>query len=97
MLKSIGMTKKQLLSMLTFEGVYYAVYTSIVSIVITLLVSYTVLKSLTKAMWFLSFELTLAPLLIACTLLVILTAIIPRWSYHTNHKKSIVEELKDGE
>ena len=97
MLKSIGMTKKQLLSMLTFEGIYYAIYTSVASLIITLLISYTALKNLTKAIWFLSFELTVAPLLIACTLLFILTALIPGWSYHTNNKNAIVEELKDSE
>lgn len=97
MLKSVGMTKKQLLSMLTFEGIYYAVYTSVVSLVITLIISYTALKSLTATMWFLSFKLTLVPLFIACTVLMILAALIPRWSYYTNTKQSIVEELKDGE
>ena len=97
MLKSIGMTKKQLLTMLTFEGIYYAIYTSIASLGITLLVSYTVLNSLTKGMWFLSFKPTLVPLAVACSLLFILTALIPLWSYHTNSKQSIVEELKDGE
>ncbi len=97
MLKSIGMTQKQLLTMLTFEGIYYAVYTSLASLGITLLVSYTVLKSLTKGMWFLSFKPTLAPLAVACSLLFILTGLIPLWSYHTNNKQSIVEQLKDGE
>ena len=47
MLESIGMTKRQIIKMLTLEGIYYAGFTMISSLLIGMLMSVTILRVLT--------------------------------------------------
>ena len=97
MLKSIGMTKKQLQKMLIFEGVYYALLTSGFSLVLGITVSFSLVKAIVKGLWFLSLDLTLLPIFLSCFILIIFAVLIPTIIYNANSNKSIVEQLRMAE
>ncbi|HKM02177.1 MAG TPA: ABC transporter permease [Sedimentibacter sp.] len=97
MIKSIGMTKKQLQKMLIFEGVYYALLTSGFSLFLGITVSFTIVKAIVKGMWFLSLDLTLLPIFLSCFILIIFAVLIPTIIYNANSNKSIVEQLRMAE
>lgn len=97
MLQSIGMTRKQLRSMLMFEGFYYVVGTSILSFFLAINLSILVVKPFCNMMWFFSYHFILWPLMTIQPLLLILGLIIPLVSYAATDKQSIVERLREVE
>ncbi len=97
MLQSIGMTKKQLRRMLMFEGIYYAIGTSVFSTVFGVLFSLLIVKSFCSLLWFFSYHFIIWPLLVLLPLLFALGAIIPLLSYTMTDKQSIVERLREAE
>lgn len=97
MLQSIGMTKKQLRSMLMCEGLYYALGTFAFSLVFGIIFSLLIVKSFCGLLWFVSYHFILWPLLIVLPFLLVLGAIIPLVSYAMTDKQSIVERLREAE
>ncbi|SFR75478.1 ABC transporter permease [Anaeromicropila populeti] len=97
MLRSIGMTVKQLKKMLVYEGIYYLAFTIMFSVSGVLVTSFTMIRPLADSLSFLIFKLTLAPVLLAVPVLAIITGIIPLVSYRSNVKKTVVELIRDGE
>ncbi|OOM14600.1 FtsX-like permease family protein [Clostridium saccharobutylicum] len=93
-LQSIGMTTKQLKNMLNFEGVFYAVSTILVSVIIGSIVSITIVSSISREIWFCKYEFTILPLLIIVPILLILGVIVPSISYKATSRKSVVERLR---
>lgn len=97
MLQSIGMTRKQLRSMLIFEGLYYALGTCALSLAFGTLFSLLVVKPLGSMLWFFSYRFVLWPLLIVLPFLLVIGAIIPLLSYILTDRQSIVEQLREAE
>ncbi|MGW8959353.1 ABC transporter permease [Paenibacillus sp. NPDC055715] len=97
MLQSIGMTKKQLRSMLAYEGLYYVVGTSLLSIVLAIIFSVSVAKPISETMWFFSYHFLIWPIIAILPVLVILGVSIPLMIYSLNNKQSIVEQLRQTE
>jgi len=97
MLQSIGMTKKQLRSMLVFEGLYYVLGTCAFSLVFGVVFSLLIVKSLCGLLWFFSYHFIMWPLLIVLPFLLVLGMIIPLLSYAMTDKQSIVERLREAE
>jgi putative ABC transport system permease protein len=94
MLQSIGMTRRQLRSMLCYEGVYYAVCTCIISFVFSTIFSIFIVRALFSQLWFFSYQFTIWPLLIVLPFLFILGFAIPLVSYAMTDRQSIVERLR---
>jgi len=94
-MQSIGMTDKQLRRMVIFEGLYYAVGTMIVSLVLGVIFSYTVIGGVVGSLWFFSYKFTVIPLLLAYPVLLVLSAIIPYVAFRSINKQSVVERLRD--
>ncbi|KEO77119.1 ABC transporter permease [Paenibacillus polymyxa] len=97
MLQSIGMTKKQLRSMLAFEGLYYTVCTSVFSILLAIMSSLFIVKPISSMIWFFSYHFVIWPVLVILPLLFALGVIIPLVIYFLNNKQSIVEQLRQAE
>ncbi len=97
MLQSIGMTRVQLRKMLIFEGLYYALATSVFSLVLATLFSLIVVKPLTGQLWFLSYDFLIWPLLCLLPVIIILGIVIPAICYAAANKQSVVERLRDSE
>ncbi|MBT2288437.1 FtsX-like permease family protein [Paenibacillus albidus] len=97
MLQSIGMTQKQLRSMLIYEGLYYVIGTSLFSILLGTTFSVAIVKPLCNMLWFLSYQFIIWPLLAVLPFLLILGVIIPLAAYSTANRQSIVERLREAE
>jgi putative ABC transport system permease protein len=95
MMEAIGMTRRQLVGMLTAEGLYYAALTLIFSLAAATLFSLTALRALGDGIWFVNYRFTLLPVLIVCPLLLLLGAWTPRIVYRLRKQESIVEEIRE--
>ncbi len=95
MMEAIGMTKGQLVGMLTAEGLYYSVFTILGSLMAAALFSLTVVRAIGGGIWFIHYRFTLLPVLAASPVLLLLGALIPRVVYRFRKKESIVEEIRE--
>lgn len=96
-LQSIGMTKKQLIQMLRLEGLYYALMTVLVSLLVGAIFSAVVVGGIVGTLWMFSYHFTLTPILIVCPILLALGVLIPVAAYHSAGRQSIVERLREVE
>ncbi len=96
MLQSIGMTGRQLKSMLSFEGLYYAVGTIITSTVLGVLFSVVVVKGISSGIWFFTYRFVIWPMLVIYPFLILLTVAIPALLYRQITKVSIMERLRQN-
>jgi putative ABC transport system permease protein len=94
-LKSIGMTGKQLVRMLMIEGSIYAGLTLILSAAISSLLNVTLIKSIGGGLWFFTARFTLLPIIIVTPILLLFSVAIPYFSYHVTNKQSIVDQLRE--
>lgn len=97
MLQSIGMTGKQLNLMLCCEGLYYAVFTMILSLILGVFVSVVIINGIAGNLWFFTYQLMLSPLLISYPALILLSLAIPFAAYRAANRQSIVERLREAE
>ena len=97
MLESIGMTKKQIVKMLTLEGLYYAGFTMGFSALVGMLMSVTVLRVLTSQIWFMKYQFVIWPMLLTFPLLLVLGWLVPKAAYRFQGKKSMIEQLKNAD
>lgn len=93
MLQSIGMTGRQLKQMLSYEGLYYAVGTIMVSLIVGVLFSFIIVQAITSSFWFFTYHFVIWPMLVVYPFLILLTAIIPTILYREFAKSSIIERL----
>ncbi|MEK3870645.1 MULTISPECIES: ABC transporter permease [unclassified Paenibacillus] len=97
MLQSIGMTKRQLRSMLAFEGFYYALGTSLLSTLLAIISSVFIVRPLSNTIWYCSYHFVIWPVLAVLPILFALGTLIPLAVYSSNSKRSIVEQLRLAE
>jgi len=93
-LQSIGMTRKQLKSMLRWEGCCYAAMTAAVSVILSVCCSLLIVRPLSSNLWFMSFRFVLWPLAVILPVLFILAILIPMFAYRSVDRQSIVERLR---
>lgn len=95
-LQAIGMTGKQLKSMLICEGLYYTTGGMIISVIITL-ATIPLSAAIEKLLWFADCKFTLIPVIVTIPVFAALGTIIPIITYKTMIKKSVVERLRETE
>ncbi|WP_315115466.1 ABC transporter permease [uncultured Clostridium sp.] len=93
-LQSIGMTRKQLVVMLCLEGCYYATFTAVISVLLSLGSSLFIVRPLCDQIWFLNFKFNFWPLVIIFPLLFVLGFLVPYVAYHFTGRQSVVERLR---
>ncbi len=96
-LQSVGMTGKQLKTMLVYEGLYYTLLALAVSLVMTLALGPLLGSVLGDIFWFFSYRLTVAPILVILPIFLALGALVPLWTYRSVSKRTIVERLREAE
>lgn len=94
MLQSIGMTGKQLKSMLSYEGLYYAVGTVAASVVFGGFLSLVIVRGISASVWFFTYHFVAWPMLVLYPFLFILTVTIPVVVYRRMVRASIIERLR---
>lgn len=96
MLQSIGMSTKQLRSMLMYEGVYYVLATVLFSLVLGIGCSLFIVKPLSHVLWFTSYHFMLSPILVIMPILLLLGVMIPWVAHKQLNKQSVVERLREA-
>ena len=94
MIQSIGMTKRQLRSMLIDEGLYYACSTLLASYVLGTLAVGVGVRTMIASDWTATFCFTLLPLMICTPILIVFAILIPYICFKNLEKQSIVERLR---
>lgn len=97
MLKSIGMTEKQLKKMLVYEGGWYAILTIGLSLVLCGILSIFIGDMMSSMFWFFRYHFTMTPIAIVTPIFLIIGIVIPYVVYHFFRGESIVEQLREAE
>ncbi|PAQ14725.1 ABC transporter permease [Bacillaceae bacterium SAOS 7] len=93
-LQSIGMTRKQLVAMLCLEGCYYATFTEVISVLLSVGSSLFIVRPLCDQIWFLNFKFNFWPLVIIFPLLFMLGSLVPYAAYRFTGRQSVIERLR---
>lgn len=93
MLQSIGMTGKQLKTMLICEGLIYGASAIITSLILTLLLTPVLKNVINDMFWFFTFRFTILPVLIVVPIFALLGILLPNACYRNVSKQTIVERL----
>lgn len=96
-LQSIGMTGKQLKTMLIGEGLWYTVITVIVTLTIGSLITYGIVTGIAYQMWFFTYHFMITPVLICIPALILMSIIIPAICYRNMNRRSVVDRLRTSE
>ena len=96
-LQSVGMTGKQLKTMLVYEGLYYTLLALAVSLVMTVILGPLLGSVLGDVFWFFTYRLTVAPILAVLPVFLALGALVPLWTYRSVARRTIVERLREAE
>lgn len=94
-LQSVGMTGKQLKTMLVCEGLYYTVLSLLLCLLLTLCAGPLVGNTVSDIFWFFSYHLTVTPILVVLPLFLLLGVLVPLWTYRVVARRTIVERLRE--
>ena len=94
MIHSIGMTKRQLRSMLVDEGLYYAGITLLTSYILGAFAVAVGVRMMVAGDYTATFRFTLAPLVICTPILIVFAILIPYICFKNLEKQSIVDRLR---
>ena len=96
MLQSVGMTGKQMNTMLVYEGLYYTMLSAALSLVLSAALG-PLVGSLCSAFWFFTYHFTVLPVLAVIPLFLILGILVPLLMYRSVNRRTIVERLREIE
>jgi putative ABC transport system permease protein len=96
MLQAVGMTGKQMNTMLVYEGLYYTMLSAALALVLSAALG-PLAGSLCSAFWFFTYRFTVLPVLMVIPLFLILGILIPLWMYRCVNRRTIVERLREIE
>ena len=96
-LQAVGMTGKQLKTMLVWEGLFYALGAAGIALVLSVLLNPLAGRLLETMFWFFSAHFTIVPVLLMIPIFVLLGYGIPAIMYRHAAKQSIVERLREAE
>ena len=95
MLQAVGMTGKQLKGMLIWEGLYYTLGASVLSLVFCAITVPLLRSVLGNMFWFFSYKFTIIPVLIVTPIFAVLGIVLPLIVYKKVARYSIVERLRE--
>lgn len=96
-LESIGMTKKQIKKMLTFEGLYYAGITSALILTVGTGIIYLVGELTQKIVHYAEFKFPGIYLLLLIIMIFVICITIPALVFKVSVKKSVTERIRETE
>ena len=96
-LQAVGMTGKQLKTMLVCEGLFYALGAAGTALVLSVLLNPLAGSLLETMFWFFSAHFTIVPVLLALPVFALLGYAIPAIMYRHAARQSVVERLREAE
>lgn len=96
-LQSIGMTGKQLKSMLINEGICYMGAAVFLTLIIGMPLTYAMVSAVTAQMWFFSYHFVILPVILCIPVFLAFSIIVPALCYKNMCKDSIVDRLRVSE
>lgn len=96
-LQAVGMTGKQLKTMLVWEGLFYALGAAGIALVLSVLLNPLAGGLLETMFWFFSAHFTIVPVLLMIPIFALLGYGIPAIMYRQAAKQSVVERLREAE
>ena len=96
-LQSIGMTGRQLKIMLVWEGLFYALGSILIALVLALVLGPLSAPTLENLFWFFTYHLTVTPVLILLPIFLLLGGLVPLAVYRSVARVSVVERLREAE
>jgi len=97
MLEAVGMTKKQLKKMITFEGLYYGLITIFISFTLGSLVVNFLINLLGESFGIESYKFDIIPMILSALIVGVISLVIPRLSYKSISKSTVIERLGEIE
>ena len=95
-LQAMGMTGRQLCTMLVWEGVIYIGGSAITALILNL-ITIPLGNLIEEIFWFCDYRFTIIPLIAAIPVFAVIGTAIPAITYRILTKKSIVERLRENE
>ena len=95
MMEAVGMTGKQLRRMLILEGMFYALWTVVFSVIVGSLFSLVVIKGISNGLWLLQYRFTVLPMAIAVPILLLIGFLVPFVIAARQKKESLVEQMRN--
>lgn len=96
-LQAVGMTGRQLKTMLIYEGLFYSLGSNLIALVLSLVLNPLAGDVLAGMFWFFTAHFTILPVLGAVPVFALLGWGIPGIMYHQTEKRSVVERLRETE
>ncbi|MFT5871523.1 MAG: putative ABC transport system permease protein [Clostridium sp.] len=96
-LESVGMTRKQLLKMLIFEGLYYALITTAIVSTVGILITHFAITLLCSGITIFKYNFKIIPIIASSLGIIIFAIFIPKLCYGNVSKSSIIERLRESE
>ena len=96
-LQSVGMTGKQLKTMLVCEGLYYTLLAMALSLALSLVLGPLAGNMVSSLFWFFTYRFTVLPVLLVLPVFLILGALVPLAVYRSAARFTIVERLRETE
>lgn len=93
-LQAVGMTSRQLKTMLIYEGLFYALGSSVAALILSILLNPLIGKMLESMFWFFSANFTILPCLLVIPIFVLFGWLIPSILYGQTAKQSTVDRLR---
>ena len=93
-LQSIGMTTRQLRTMLALEGLLYTVGAAVLALVLVVATAPLLGPGLNKIIWFFTYRFTIWPIAVVLPLFALLGIVIPVLSSRAAQRYSVVERLR---
>ena len=93
-LQAVGMTNKQLKTMLIYEGLFYALGSSLAALILSILLNPLMGKMLESMFWFFSANFTIIPVLLVIPVFALFGWLIPSILYGQTAKQSTVDRLR---
>ena len=94
MLEAVGMTRRQMTAMLLWEGIYYAILTAVLSLVVFALLGKFLLEAAVGEIWFFSWHFTVLPILCCIPVFLVLAVLIPLAEGKRMQRSSVVERMR---
>ena len=96
-LQSVGMTGRQLNTMLMIEGVIFAGSSVVITLLLSIVLAPLVRNVLEEMFWFFNYRFTFVPIAAIAPVFALLGASLPLAAYRYVAKKSVVERLREAE
>lgn len=97
MLQSVGMTGRQLKTMLVYEGLFYALGACVLSFILAIILGEPTRSIAERTFWFFRYHFTVMPILSLLPIFALLGVLLPLIIYRFAAKATIVERLRETE